>query len=342
MSQYQNIWFINFCGIGNGVVIVPILQCLEKSFPQVSYYHTENQLLTDRWFVKQAGLENLRGFSLAAWRRFREGDWDAIASFIVKKKIDLIVNLRNEGPKHDSCYYQFKAMALKKKINVDFWDLDFRVIQQRVVQKNLTNDLIAMFRARGIDISCYNPKWLESISKDKWLRINIGFGMAASQINKRWPTSKWIALAKTVIKNYNQNIVLFPGKSEKERLEAVRVLEIIGTEKCKIIQGQSLQNVATQIGKLLCFVSNDTGLLHIAAAMNVPTIGLYLSTDAEIWSPYEKTNFFSCQNSFIKKCPDPKLYSGNCFHYYDVCPAIAQYGDDITSKNINEIISHII
>lgn len=342
MSQYQNVWFINFCGIGNGVVIAPILRCFEKSYPSVNYYHTENQLLSDLWFVKQAGLKNLKGFSSAAWRRFKEEDWEAIELFIRGNGIELIVNLRNEGPRYDIGYYKFKENALKKRIILDFWDLDFSIIERRTLHQNLTGDILALFKKHDVDVSDYNSKWLRSIRKDKNQSRDIGFGMATSQVNKRWPTAKWIEFANTVLKNLNQNIVLFPGTLEEEKKEATRILELVDKEKCKIIHGQSLQNVALQIGELLCFVSNDTGLLHIATAINIPTIGLYISTNSEIWSPYDKTNFVPCQSSFINKCPDQKPHCGNCFHYYDACPAIVQYGDNINPSDVYKIVSHFV
>lgn len=342
MFKYQNVWFVNFCGIGNGVVIAPILRCFEKSYTSVNYYHTENQLLSDPWFIKQAGLKNLKGFSPITWRRFEEKDWEVIELFIKEKQIDLIVNLRNEGPRYDTGYYKFKERALKNRMKLDFWDLDFGLIEQRIVHQNLTGDILALFRKHDIDALDYNSKWLELICKNKDKRKNIGFGMAASQANKRWPTAKWIELANIILKNSNQNIVLFPGTSENEKKEAERILEVFGKEKCKIIHNQPLQSVALQIGELSCFVSNDTGLLHLAAALNIPTVGLYVSTNSEIWSPYDRTNFASCQNSFISKCPDSKPHCGNCFHYYDVCPAIVQYGDDINPSDVYEIVSRFV
>lgn len=242
--------------------------------------------------------------------------------------------MRNEGPQYDIGYYKFKENALKKRMDLDFWDLDFDVIERRTFHQNLTGDILALFREHSIDVLDYNSKWLKSICKDKDERRNIGFGMAASQVNKRWPTAKWIELANRIITNTNQNIILFPGKSEGEIKDAIYVCEQIGKKRCKIIYGQSLKNVALQIGELFCFVSNDTGLLHLAAAINIPTVGLYVNTKSEIWSPYDKINFTAFQNSFIKKCPDQKSYCGNCFHYYEICPAIKKYGDDIDSDKV--------
>ena len=120
------------------------------------------------------------------------------------------------------------------------------------------------------------------------------------------------------------------------------VLQVVGQERCKLISNESVNNIALQISRLKCFISNDTGFLHMAVTMNVPTVGLYISTNPRIWSLYNRINFFVLQNSFINKCPDQKTYCGNCFHYYDLCPAITQYGDSIQSQQVFKAIQKIV
>ena len=116
--------------------------------------------------------------------------------------------------------------------------------------------------------------------------------MASSQINKRWPTAKWIKLAHKILANSDENIVLLPGQSKKEIGEAMLVSRSVGQKRCKLINNESIKNLTLRIDGLKCFISNDTGFLHIAAAVNTPTVGLYISTNSEIWSPYDKTNIF--------------------------------------------------
>jgi len=57
MTTYKRAWFINFTGIGNGIVIAPILKCFEKSYPTMEYFHSENKILSDEWFVEKSGLK---------------------------------------------------------------------------------------------------------------------------------------------------------------------------------------------------------------------------------------------------------------------------------------------
>ena len=197
------------------------------------------------------------------------------------------------------------------------------------------------YEIKGVNISGYNSKWL-ALSNYKNKCTGVGFGMAASQSNKRWTTAKWTALTHQVIKDLNQRVVLFSGKSEDELKEASHILHNIGREKCELMNILFLKDVALHMGEICCFVSNDTGLLHMASAMNIPTIGLYISTDSDIWSPHDKINFIAVQNNLTKKCPNPKPHCGNCFHYYDVCPAIIKYGDNIEPSRIFDEIKRII
>ena len=339
MTAHKCAWFINFTGIGNGITIAPLLQYFEKSYQTTEYFHCENEILSDKWFIEKAGLKKLKGFSPIAWRRFKKDDWDKIINFINQNHIDLIINLRNEGPKYDAGYYEFKEFLKKWNHNVTFWDLDFNIIENREKQENLTGDLLKMFQLHDIDISHYETRWLSVHDDDK---SRIGFGMAASQKNKRWPTHKWIELAQKLLVDHDQKIILFPGLSQEETDQALEVQKSVGSDGCEVTNHQKLHNVAIMLGKLKCFISNDTGLLHICSATGTPTIGLYTNTDPNIWAPYSKTSFSSITNIFMEKCPARKIYCGNCFHYYDPCPAITQYGDSINPQQVFELVKEMI
>lgn len=339
MNKYRCAWFINFTGIGNGIVIAPILHCFEISHPTTEYFHSENEIISDKWFIEKAGLRNIKGVSPITWRRFKNEDWNDIIDFIDKNHIDLVVNLRNEGPKYDTGYYEFKRF-IKQDHCITFWDLDFDVIENRRRQENLTYDVLKMFRAHSVDTSHYEAHWLSARGVDK---KSVGFGMAASQKNKRWPTHKWIELAQKVLeKHSNQRIILFPGLSQDEIDQAIEVQKNIGMDKSELIKHRELCDIAAMLGSLKCFISNDTGLLHICAATGTPAIGLYMSTDPDIWAPYDKTSFSPCVNIFMDKCPARKIHCGNCFHYYGSCPAITRYGDSINSEQVFDLIEKTI
>ena len=336
MISHKRTWFINFNGIGNGIIVAPILKCIEESIPDMKYYHTENSILSDKWFIKHAKLRNLVGFSPIKWRRFDKAYWKDIIEFLDKNKINLIVNFRNQGPKYDKKYFTLKKLLTKR--GIEFWDLDFKIIEKREKQKNFAKDIMSMLIEHRISMKVYNSQWLPGKIKRK----SIGFGIMASQKNKKWPQEKWIALGKMILSKRKERIVLFAGTTLEDIETARRIRTAIGNKKCKIVFNSSLSDVGKYLGKLKLFISNDTGLLHMACAAKTPTIGLYTATDPKIWSPYTKTKFIAYANKFMKKCPLNRVHAGNCSHYYNSCPIIAKYGDGISQNKVFDSIKKII
>ena len=135
---------------------------------------------------------------------------------------------------------------------------------------------------------------------------------------------------------------MFAGTSREDLEKARKIRNALNFDRCDIIFDKPLSLIAKELGKLKCFVSNDTGLLHISNAAETPTVGIYISTDPEVWSPYNKKNFSFCTNSFMKKCPARKVHCGNCYHYYDSCIAIAKYGDNISPEKVFNSIEKML
>ena len=53
-----------------------------------------------------------------------------------------------------------------------------------------------------------------------------------------------------------------------------------------IVSGISFMRTAALIGKCDVFISNDSSLMHIAAALKVPTVGIFGPTDPKRTAPY--------------------------------------------------------
>ncbi len=326
----NNIWFINFNGIGNGIIVAPILACFEKTYPSIKYFHTENEVLANPWFQYKARINGPTGYNPLTWRRFKKENWQDIVNFINENNIETIVNLRNEGPGYDVDYYDFKHFFKEK--NVNYFELNFPEITNRLTQQNLTSDILSLFNKLGVNTTEYNHEWLKDDLVIKEERV--GFGMTASHSNKKLPLNKWFDIARE-LSNIDVKISLFPGLDEKEKNEANIIKERL-VNNIVIIKDFSLEEAVKEMSKLKLFISNDTGLLHAAVASGIPTIGLYIATDPNIWAPLNQESFIAIKNKNFKRCPYLKLHCGNCLHYNDICPAISQFGDGISVKKVIE------
>jgi heptosyltransferase-1 len=98
---------------------------------------------------------------------------------------------------------------------------------------------------------------------------------AASRAAKRWPDERWIALGKLLaIRNFTP---IFPAGNAAERATAQRLAHAIPGALCA--PEMSLVEAAALLAHAHAVVGVDTGLTHLAVALDVRTVGIYCATD---------------------------------------------------------------
>jgi heptosyltransferase-3 len=103
---------------------------------------------------------------------------------------------------------------------------------------------------------------------------------------KVWPADRFAAafrtLAATVVPNAVAVVLGGPGAAE--RAMAAPLLEAL-PGALDLIGAVSLPEAAAVLQRATLFIGNDSGLMHLAAAAGVPTIGLFGPTDAATYRP---------------------------------------------------------
>jgi heptosyltransferase I len=93
-----------------------------------------------------------------------------------------------------------------------------------------------------------------------------------SRADKLWPEERWIELGRGL-----RAPAILPWGSEPERARAQRIAQAIGaTALPKSLQ---LNELARLFAAARSVVGLDTGLTHLAAALGVPTVGIYCGSD---------------------------------------------------------------
>lgn len=95
-----------------------------------------------------------------------------------------------------------------------------------------------------------------------------------SRLTKYWQQDQWIALAK--LAEQAGYIVYLPWGSDYE----LNYAETIATQttNVKVLAKMSLSEIAAVLALAKGVVGVDTGLAHLAAALNVPAVTLYIET----------------------------------------------------------------
>ena len=100
---------------------------------------------------------------------------------------------------------------------------------------------------------------------------------------KRWPTAHYAALARTLFERDGLPILLLGSQREADICEAIAT-EAPGA--CRVLAGQtSLDAAMALIGAARGVVSNDSGLMHVAAAFGLPQAAVFGSTSPQHTPP---------------------------------------------------------
>jgi heptosyltransferase-1 len=101
---------------------------------------------------------------------------------------------------------------------------------------------------------------------------------AASRESKRWPQERWIALGEAAA-DAGLHVVL-PGGTAAERETSARLAKRM--PRAMAAPAMGLGDAAAVLAHARCVVGVDTGLTHLAAALGVPTVGIYVATRPEL------------------------------------------------------------
>jgi heptosyltransferase-2 len=98
---------------------------------------------------------------------------------------------------------------------------------------------------------------------------------------KRWPAAAYAELARRLSAD-NVDVWVVGGPGEKELAS-----EIAGTNQtcARDLTGLDLRNAILALAKADVAVSNDSGLLHVAAAIGTPSVGIFGPTSPWHWAP---------------------------------------------------------
>ncbi len=146
-----------------------------------------------------------------------------------------------------------------------------------------------------------------SCIKQKNKNLVIGIAPFAAWKNKMWPIENFIELIKLIDKYLPDEVFLIFG-SKEEQMQS-REFDKITDINIKNLTGiLSLDELVRKIGNCNIFVTNDSGLMHIASACNVPIIAIFGPTVKE-FGFYPRTKSIIVEKQLY--CRPCHLHGGN-------------------------------
>jgi len=137
------------------------------------------------------------------------------------------------------------------------------------------------------------------------LRIAIGAGASYGSA-KCWPPSRFAALANRLQAEFDADVVLFGTAGE------IAVARAISAELKRTpidLTGQTeIADLPALLGECDVFVGNDSGAMHVAAAVGLPVVAVFGPTDPSGTAPVTpKCSIVQqkpyCSPCFLRRCP---------------------------------------
>ena len=114
-------------------------------------------------------------------------------------------------------------------------------------------------------------------------RLLIGIHPGGNWVYKLWNAANYARVGNTLVEKRNAAILIFAGPNERE-LQA-QVAQMMDVPPI-LVQTENLRHLAALISTCDVYIGNDTGPMHIAAAVGTPVVALFGSTNPIRSGPY--------------------------------------------------------
>jgi len=115
----------------------------------------------------------------------------------------------------------------------------------------------------------------------EFVYVNLG----ASLPHKRWHADRFEVLCRKFLEETPFGVALGGGPEERDRMHSLCAR--LNSPRVASVHGRSVRLNACLIGKARMMVTTDTGPMHIAFALKVPTVALFGPTDPRDSGPFE-------------------------------------------------------
>ncbi len=115
---------------------------------------------------------------------------------------------------------------------------------------------------------------------------NIILGISASGPTKRWDIDNYIKLALKLNHYKKCKFFIAAGKDDSEIVDKIKISKI--NSDLFTLENLSISKILPIIKNCNLYIGNDTGFMHISAALGIKSIGIFTDSPAYSYSGYSK------------------------------------------------------
>ncbi len=296
LSRVKNILIIMMGGIGNMIFLTPALRALRKALPSSTLsfllgpYGAEKVLEGSPYLDQMIRVkpDEITGLSanIKLIRQLKRLDFDlsitstgtnpvksGLLCALAGIKYRLGENIRRMG-----FFYNLKVPFDRNKHEVES---NIQLIQRLGIE---VGDRTLFIQKSKEDQNSAH-KYFKQHNLEGKLVVGLHPGSGIHQAGfKRWSKERFAQLADRLNADLGASVILFGGADETELADEIK--DMMGSAPLITAGKTTLSETAAIIEQCRLFLSNDSGLLHVACAVNTPVIGLFGPTSPKRTGPY--------------------------------------------------------
>ncbi|MEW5758588.1 MAG: lipopolysaccharide heptosyltransferase II [Candidatus Omnitrophota bacterium] len=307
MTNYNRILIIRTDKIGDVVLSTPVITALRSNYPEsfiaIMVAPEAREIVEGNPYLDEVIVFDKNRTHKGFFGTFR------ITREIKNRHFDLAVILHTTNRINLITFFA----GIKKRIGYDrrlsFLLTDKLKDTKYLGKKHEVEYNLDIIKKLGIEFSSPKPfiplkddseKYIEDIlrkngitEKDKIVVLHPG----ASCVSKRWPFERFSELADILARDFLVKIIIVASKDQKNLADLTLVNM---KEKAINLAGiVSISQLASLLRRASLFISNDSGPVHIASALDTPVISIFGRKQAGLspkrWRP------FGAQDKFLHK-----------------------------------------
>jgi ADP-heptose:LPS heptosyltransferase len=293
---------------------VSLLRAFKEKYPDCkitlivspdNYHGIIKNKYIDRYFIFDKNLLFTPSYFFSLRKILREG-YDVVLVPVVVS-ISFTSNLIARFSKSK---IRIGAQSLDGKANESSYMFDRRIKLdwRNHPDSNVSERCLDIIRPFGIDTNNYRSEitidysdlrfaltFLKKTGKRK-NQLLIGLHVGAGKPPNRWSLNKYVELIKKLNNSFNCVFYLTGSDSDRDEIDYV-----IKNSRLPIrtFLNKSIPQVAAIISLSELFISNDTGIMHVAGTTETPQISIFGPTNPFNWAPIGPNKFFIRESELI-------------------------------------------
>ncbi|MBU2540758.1 MAG: glycosyltransferase family 9 protein [Candidatus Omnitrophica bacterium] len=294
MYRVKNILIVRTDRMGDVILTIPAIRALDQTFPlaRISLWvdQSTKDLVEGLPFIDEVIIEDRAG---GWWSYFRH------VAALRRKKFDLAIIYHTKKRNNMACFLAGIPHRLGYKNNKFGFLLTQPIVDDRHLgtkhEAEYCLDLLKAIGVKGGDLELQlalhedAEVWAERFFIDHKLVGSpvIAFHPSASCPTRFWPIDFYADLASRIIRQYKASIIIVGGKTAQPA--AGKIMAHAGCRVIDLTGQTSLSQLTSILKRCRMLISNDSGPVHMGAAVGIPVISLFLRSQPGInpqrWRP---------------------------------------------------------